>query len=142
MSQPVKMIVEIKGGLVQAVYAPSFVECVIVDHDNPSVEEAFLEPQSNFDYMECKAYDGGLPDHWDPKMWYGESKAVQCLETAAREQLLEEREIDHVMRTDPTVRSYNQALISAMASWTKGGCKGSMINDFLLPECRKAGIDV
>ena len=67
MSQePVKVIIEVNGGVVQAVYAGNeaqpMIECVVVDHDSAEVRHVRPEPLKQFD--PCFSYDGGYPLHW------------------------------------------------------------------------------
>lgn len=66
MSQEkVKVIVEVNGGLVQAVYAGNFVQVVIVDHDSANTQEMPVEPLQSFHVADQKSYDGGFPDDWE-----------------------------------------------------------------------------
>ncbi len=69
MRQPIKVIIEVSGGVVQAVYAGSpadrLIEAVVVDHDNTSVGESFpVQPLTEFGFGETRAYDGGFPESW------------------------------------------------------------------------------
>jgi len=68
MTQPVKVIIEVRGGIVQAVYAGSrgapLIEAVLVDHDSESVGEMPIDAVIDFPYADARGYDGGFPDGW------------------------------------------------------------------------------
>lgn len=69
MRQPIKVIIEVTGGVVQAVYAGSpadrLIEAVVVDHDNASVGEGFpVQPLAEFNFDETRAYGGGFAESW------------------------------------------------------------------------------
>ena len=56
MKEPIKVIIEVSGGVVQAVYAGSsadrLIDAVVVDHDNKSIGQDFLvDPLTGFDFL-------------------------------------------------------------------------------------------
>lgn len=57
MSEPVKVVIEVSGGVVTAVFAGSFVEVIVVDHDNieqgdpPASELCFSDGMSAEKFM-------------------------------------------------------------------------------------------
>lgn len=65
MSTLPKIIIEVNGGVVQAVYADlpyadlpiECVECVIVDHDEAKVLEQHVDELREFDGADVKTYD-------------------------------------------------------------------------------------
>lgn len=67
----IRILIEVSEGVVQAVYAPeALVEVVLVDHDDANVSMPNIQPQTDFNYMDVKGYDGGIPTDWDPEAWY------------------------------------------------------------------------
>ncbi len=68
MTQPIRVIVEVSGGIVQAVYAGSRgappIEAVVVDHDSESVGEVPVDAVIDFPHADARGYDGGFPESW------------------------------------------------------------------------------
>ena len=69
MKEPIKVIIEVSGGVVQAVYAGSsadrLIDAVVVDHDNKSIGQDFLvDPLTGFDFYETCTYSGGFSESW------------------------------------------------------------------------------
>lgn len=62
--EKVKVLVEIRGGVVIAAYAGSFVELVVIDHDVATVYETPTEPEGACNPLDYRGYDGGFPEHW------------------------------------------------------------------------------
>ncbi|CAB3802659.1 hypothetical protein LMG28614_05668 [Paraburkholderia ultramafica] len=62
--EQVRVIIEVRGGNVGAVYAGSFVEAVVIDHDVATVYEVATEPETACDPWDYRGYEGGFPEHW------------------------------------------------------------------------------
>ena len=62
--EKVRVIIEVRGGNICAVYAGSFVEAVVIDHDVATVYETPTEPESVCDQAAYRGYEGGFPEHW------------------------------------------------------------------------------
>lgn len=63
--EKVRVIVEVREGFVECVYAAPFVDVVVVDHDNPSIGIAYQQPENTFYPQDHLSYDGS----WFPKDW-------------------------------------------------------------------------
>jgi hypothetical protein len=66
--EPVKIIIEVNGGVVQAVYCGAegrpLAQVVVVDHDNASVSAPPIQPLNEFHAADVKDYDRDVDADW------------------------------------------------------------------------------
>jgi hypothetical protein len=64
MTEQAKIIIEIYGGLVSAIYADKPAQIVIVDHDSASIAEQEVDYLQEFDGDDVKTYDRHGSTEW------------------------------------------------------------------------------